>query len=72
VSVAREAPTDSALNHVTAPIVSLVPAGNRVRIRVGPLTAELTAASAERLGLAAGDVVVASFKATATRLVPLA
>jgi molybdate transport system ATP-binding protein len=72
VSVARVAPADSALNHVTAPIAAVVPAGNRVRIRVGPLTAELTSASAERLGLAVGDVVVASFKATATRLVPLA
>ena len=51
VSVAREAPADSALNHVTAPISSLVPSGNRVRVRVGPITAEVTAASAGRLGL---------------------
>ena len=72
VSVAREAPADSALNHVRAPIVAVTPTGNRVRIRVGPLTAEVTAASAERLGLRPGEVVVASFKATATRLVPLA
>ncbi len=72
VSVAREVPADSALNHVRAPLLSLAPAGNRVRARVGPLTAELTAASAERLGLRTGEVVVASFKATATRLVPLA
>jgi molybdate transport system ATP-binding protein len=72
ISVAREAPADSALNHVRAPILALTPTGNRVRIRVGPVTAELTAASAERLRLAPGEVVVASFKATATRLVPLA
>ncbi|MCC6224046.1 MAG: ABC transporter ATP-binding protein [Thermoleophilia bacterium] len=72
VSVAREPPVDSALNHVRAPIVALTPAGNRVRVRIGPLTAELTASSAERLGLAAGVVAVASFKATAARLVPLA
>jgi molybdopterin-binding protein len=39
---------------------------------VGPLTAEVTSASAERLALAEGEPVVASFKATATRLVPLA
>jgi molybdate transport system ATP-binding protein len=70
ISVAREAPADSALNHVRAPILALTPAGNRVRVRVGHLTAELTAASVERLGLRQGDVVVASFKATATRLVP--
>ena len=39
-------------------------------MRVGPLTAEITAASAERLGLKEGEVVVAAFKATATRLTP--
>ena len=72
VTVAREAPPDSALNHVRAPISSLVRLGNRVRVRVGPLTAEVTAASVERLALAEGEPVVASFKATATRLVPLA
>ena len=71
VTVAREAPPDSALNHLRAPIASLVRLGNRTRVRVGPLTAEVTAASAERLALAEGEPVVASFKATATRLVPL-
>jgi molybdopterin-binding protein len=54
-----------------APIESIVPVGNRRRVRVGPLTAEITAASAERLGLKERDVVVAEFKATATRLTPL-
>jgi molybdate transport system ATP-binding protein len=72
VSLARAAVADSALNHVTAPITSLVPLGNRVRVRVGPLVAEVTAESAEQLRLERGEVVVASFKATATRLVPLA
>ena len=50
---------------------SLVQLGNRVRVRVGPLTAEITTASAERLELREGERVVASFKATASRLVPL-
>jgi molybdenum ABC transporter ATP-binding protein len=72
VSIARRPPDDSMLNHVRGPITSLVPVGNRVRVRVGSLTAEVTAASAERLGLELGDVVVASFKATGTSLVPLA
>jgi molybdopterin-binding protein len=72
VAVAREAPLDSAQNHVVGAIASLVPVANRVRVRVGPLTAEITAASAERLGLRTGETVVASFKATGTRLVPLA
>jgi molybdate transport system ATP-binding protein len=71
IAVARSAPADSTQNHVRAPVVSLVPVGNRVRVRVGPVTAEVTAASAERLGLRTGETVVASFKATGTRLVPL-
>jgi molybdopterin-binding protein len=40
-----------------------------VRVRIGPLTAEVTAASAERLSLRRGEVVTATFKATATRIV---
>jgi molybdate transport system ATP-binding protein len=71
VTLAREAPPDSAQNHVRARITSLVPLGNRVRVQVGPLAAEITAASAERLALVVGEPVVASFKATSTRLVPL-
>jgi molybdate transport system ATP-binding protein len=71
VSVSREASDDSAVNHLRAPIASIVALGNRSRVRVGPLTAEVTAASVSRLGLREGDVVVASFKATATRLLAL-
>jgi len=71
VAVARELPADSTLNHLRAPIRSLVPVGNRVRVRIGPLTAEITAASAEGMGLREGETAVASFKATGTRLVPL-
>jgi molybdate transport system ATP-binding protein len=69
VALARETPQDSAVNHVTAPIGSVIALGNRARVRVGPLTAEITAASLERLGLREGDRVVATFKATGTRLV---
>jgi molybdate transport system ATP-binding protein len=71
VTVAREEPTDSSLNHVRGAIASVVPVGNRLRIRIGPLVAEVTAASAERLDLRPGERVVASFKATGTRLLPL-
>jgi molybdopterin-binding protein len=60
------------VNHVEAPIDSLVTIGNRVRIRVGPLAGEITTGSAERLGLREGETVVASFKATAARLIQLA
>jgi molybdate transport system ATP-binding protein len=71
IALARTQPADSAVNHIHGEVRSLVALGNRVRVRVGPLTAEVTAASAERLGLREGEAVVASFKATAARLVPL-
>jgi ABC-type molybdate transport system ATPase subunit len=70
VSLAREPPDDSALNHVRDEIVSLTPLGNRARVRLRFLTSEITAASMERLQLAAGEPVVASFKATQARLLP--
>ena len=72
VSISREMPHDSALNHVRAPVVSVVSLGNRVRVRVGPMTAEVTAGSAETARLREGDVVVASFKATGARLLSVA
>jgi molybdate transport system ATP-binding protein len=68
VSLARTAPDDSALNHLKGEILSLVPVGNRVRVQLPFLSAEITAASAERLQLRPGDQVVASFKATQARL----
>ena len=52
ISLARTVADDSAQNHLRGPISSMVPLGNRVRVTVGPLTAEITAASAESLGLA--------------------
>jgi molybdate transport system ATP-binding protein len=70
VSLAREAPDDSALNHVRDEIVSLTPLGNRARVRLHLLTAEITTASLERLQLRPGEPVVASFKATQARLLP--
>jgi len=72
VSLGLVAADDSALNHLPDEIVSLAHVGNRTRVRLRTLTAEITAASAERLGLEPGRRVVASFKATATRLLPRA
>jgi len=69
VSISRELPRDSSLNHVHGPITSLVLIGNRARVQVRGLVGEVTAASAERLALRENDVVMASFKAAATRLV---
>jgi molybdate transport system ATP-binding protein len=69
VSIAREPSHDSALNHLRGPISSLVPLGNRARVQIGGLVAEVTTTSVDRLALKQGDLVVASFKAAATRLV---
>ena len=71
ISLSRVESADSAQNHLRATIESIVPVGNRRRVRLGLLTAEITAASAERLELKEGETVVAAFKASATRLTPL-
>jgi molybdate transport system ATP-binding protein len=66
-------PLGSAQNRVEATVLTLTPAGNRLRVGLQagqPLAAEVTRAGAERLGLAAGTHVLATWKATATRLVP--
>jgi molybdate transport system ATP-binding protein len=70
VALAREAPDDSTLNHLPGAVASVARLGNRARVRLPDLTAEVTAASAERLGLAPGERVVASFKATQARVLP--
>jgi molybdate transport system ATP-binding protein len=70
VSLGPVADADSRLNHLTAPVTSVAPTGNRVRVHVGPVVAEITGASADRLELAPGASVTASFKATTTRLFP--
>ena len=71
VTVSERIPADSMLNHVSGRVTSVVEVGNRVRVEIGPLTAEITRESATRLGVVEGAELVASFKATATRLVPL-
>jgi molybdenum ABC transporter ATP-binding protein len=70
VTVGQERHGDSAMNVIEDTIRSVVHVGNRARVRIGPVTAEVTDASVERLGLVPGRIVVASFKATGTRLVP--
>jgi molybdenum ABC transporter ATP-binding protein len=70
VSLALAEHADSALNLVAGQVLSVARVGNRVRIRLEAMTAEVTARSAERLDLRPGAHVVASFKATATRLLP--
>jgi molybdate transport system ATP-binding protein len=70
VAIAHEHQRDSAMNVIEGPIRSVAHVGNRARVKIGPVTAEVTAASVDRLGLLPGRRVVASFKATGTRLVP--
>jgi molybdate transport system ATP-binding protein len=69
VTVGLTPPHDSALNVVHAPIRNIVELGNRVRLTVGPVSAEITSESLRRLGLEPGRVVYASFKATGNRVV---
>jgi ABC-type sulfate/molybdate transport systems ATPase subunit len=62
---------DGALNRIRAPISSVTPAGGRLRVRVGPLVAEVPAGGAGAPDLVAGRVVDATFAPADTRLVPL-
>ncbi|MGN6664805.1 MAG: ATP-binding cassette domain-containing protein [Solirubrobacterales bacterium] len=67
-------PGDSMLNRLPGEVTSLTPVGNRVRVGLAtpqPLGTEVTARSAEAMGLRPGSHVVAAWKATATRLIPL-
>ena len=70
ISVGRVHQPDSAQNVIAGEIRSIVHVGNRVRLKIGPVTAEVTASAIEQLGLVVGADAVASFKATGTRLVP--
>jgi molybdate transport system ATP-binding protein len=72
IEPAGTAPTGSARNRLPALIESITQLGPRVRLGLvagQPLAAEVTETSVRRLGLAVGDRVTASWKATATRVV---
>jgi molybdate transport system ATP-binding protein len=67
-------PTGSAQNHVVAEVVSVTAVGNRIRVGMAtpqPLVAEITGPSARELALEPGTHVVATWKAAATRVLPL-
>ena len=67
-----EPPHGSAQNRLRVEVLSITTIGNRVRLGLTgpqPLAAEVTQTAAERLALEPGAVVIASWKATATRLV---
>jgi molybdate transport system ATP-binding protein len=64
----------SARNHLDVEIVSVTAVGSRVRIGLAapqPLTAELTEPAVRTMQIEAGQRAVATWKATATRLLPL-
>ena len=70
---AGAAGTSSARNRLPAQVTSLTPLGGRVRVGLAlpePLVAEVTSSAAARLALQPGSAVIATWKATATRLVP--
>jgi molybdate transport system ATP-binding protein len=56
VGVSREATHDSPLNVVRGEVGSVFEIGNRARVRIGPITAEVTASSSGRLHLDGGGV----------------
>jgi ABC-type sulfate/molybdate transport systems ATPase subunit len=69
ITVATTPPHDSAMNVLHDEVRSITELGNRVRLTIGAVTAEITAESLVRLGLRAGQPAYASFKATGTRVV---
>jgi molybdenum ABC transporter ATP-binding protein len=75
VALARVRPEGSALNALVGPVERVVAIGNRVRVTVGsdpPIVAEVTEDSVRHLDLSPGRSVVATWKATGTRLLPMA
>ena len=64
----------SARNHLDVEVVSVTAVGGRVRIGLAapqPLTAELTEPAVRTMQIQPGQLAVATWKATATRLLPL-
>ena len=69
ITLALQPVDDSARNHIAGVVDRVIPLGNRVRVAVEGIAAEVTPESAERLGLRPGVPVIASWKATSTRIV---
>jgi molybdopterin-binding protein len=69
ITISTSRPDDSAMNVIAGTIAGITELGNRARVTVGPLTAEITVDSLRRLGLRPGQHAFASFKATGTRVV---
>jgi molybdate transport system ATP-binding protein len=65
-----EAMLDEHRNQLTGTVEQLVPLGDRVRVVVAGVAAELGMADARRLGLALGDPAVVSWDPAETRVIP--
>jgi molybdate transport system ATP-binding protein len=71
ITLSIEEPSQaSALNHLRGTVRRVTVLGNRARVAMGELTAEVTPESVQRLGIRQGDTLVATWKATSTRIVP--
>jgi molybdate transport system ATP-binding protein len=73
VALSREEPQGSALNRLSGPVRRVSGVGNRIRVSLDTrpsIVAEITEESVARLGVSPGRSMVASWKATGTRLVP--
>ena len=69
ITVGPAPPHDSAMNVIGGVVRSVAAFGNRVRVAIGPVTAEITTESLGRLELRPGTRAFVSFKATGTRVV---
>lgn len=70
VRVSADGAVDPALNHIRAPVASVVPAGDRLRVRVGPVVGEMPAPAGGAMPITPGQVATARFDPARTRLVP--
>ncbi len=73
LSLPPQTTPSSARNHFTGKVVKVFPLGSQMRVTVDcgiPLVALITRRSWEELGLAVGQAVVASFKASSIHLIP--
>ena len=71
LEVAVAPPAADGLNAIGGTVAGLDPEGDRVRVRVGELVAECSAAEVERLGLERGGQVYLRFAPERCRLVAL-
>jgi molybdate transport system ATP-binding protein len=69
IEVAMQPAAGNGVNVIDGHVAGLDPEGDRVRVRVGELVAECTAADAGRLGLRRGDHVYLLFARESTRVV---